>query len=241
MEFIVFPSRKNNRCLMNYFCHFRFRETNNTRHKSANSRKGASSLEFALVGSTLFLLIFAAVEFVRVNLVRHTANHACYEAARHVIVPGGNRNEAMDRARSVLSHLGIRDAQIVITPNEITEETTTIRVEIDIPMRRNGWGLMQFMGNRNIQTYSELLTERAPMVVAKALPTLPPPPPPPEPPAPPPGTPGPPVTPGPPSTTPGDGGPSDPPGPPSTPPGPPSTPPGPPSPPPPPAPPKPQL
>ncbi len=154
-------------------------------------KKGAAALEFSVVCSLLFILFLAGVEIVRINLVRHTANHAAYEAAREVIVPGANQNEAMVKALAKLQPLGIRNASISIDPPNIDDKTTSVKVSINVPMEANGWGMPRFFAGKTIRTVAELITERPPIVVAKALPVLPPPPPPPPtdpppPPAPPP-------------------------------------------------------
>jgi hypothetical protein len=127
------------------------------------------------------MLLFSGIEFSRANLLRHTANQAAYEAARHAIVPGANRAEAIAKAEEVLANFGVTKVDIRITPETITEETTSVRVDVEIPMDRFSWGALRFMKNRVLRTHSELLTERAPMILAQALPVLPPPPPPPKP------------------------------------------------------------
>jgi len=142
---------------------------------TGHGREGATMVEFTLVASLLFILIFAGIEFARANLLRHTANHAAYEAARHAMVPGATKEEALDKAKLVLENFGVTDVAIKVTPSTITEDTTSVRVDIEIPIDRFSWGVMRFMKNRVLTAHSELLTERAPMVLAQALPTLPPP------------------------------------------------------------------
>ncbi len=54
-------------------------------HQLANkkrARRGATLVEFALVVPILFLLFFAAVEFARVAMIRHTVDNASMR--RHV-------------------------------------------------------------------------------------------------------------------------------------------------------------
>jgi len=142
---------------------------------TAHGRGGTTMVEFTLVASLLIILIFAGIEFARANLLRHTANHAAYEAARHAMVPGATKEEALDKAKIVLENFGVTDVAIKVTPSTITEDTTSVRVDIEIPIDRFSWGVMRFMKNRVLTAHSELLTERAPMVLAQALPTLPPP------------------------------------------------------------------
>ncbi|HBJ33998.1 MAG TPA: pilus assembly protein TadE [Planctomycetaceae bacterium] len=139
------------------------------------SRPATIAVEFALVAPVIILLFFATVDFVRYNLLRHTASNAAYEAARHVIVPGASRAEAEEKARHVLALLAIQGAQITILPSVITEETSTVQVDIAIPVDNNSWGLAHYFSNQTLLVTSLLRTERAPMVQASSLPEPPPP------------------------------------------------------------------
>lgn len=146
------------------------------RNRMQRRRRTATvAVEFALVAPVIILLFFGTVELVRYNLLRHTANNAAYEAARHVIVPGASRDEAEQRARGVLAMLGIQGAGVTILPAVITEETPAVEVEISIPMNENCWGLTQVFSGQTIQAKSLLRTERVPMVQAGSLPEPPPP------------------------------------------------------------------
>ncbi|MCG8448622.1 MAG: pilus assembly protein [Pirellulales bacterium] len=51
-------------------------------------RAGATATEFAIVAPIFFLFIFVSFEFSRLNVIRHTADSAAYEAARQAMVPG---------------------------------------------------------------------------------------------------------------------------------------------------------
>lgn len=139
-------------------------------------RPATIAVEFALVAPIIILLFFATIDFVRYNLLRHTASNAAYEAARHVIVPGASRGEAEERARSILALLAIQGADITITPSEITEDTQAVQVDIAIPLDNNGWGIASYFAEQTLQVTSLLRTERAPMVQAASLPEPPPPP-----------------------------------------------------------------
>ena len=144
-------------------------------------RTGATAVEFALMSSVMLLIVFGSIEFFRANLIRHNMIHAAYEASREVVVPGANRSEAIAKANQVLGRLGIKDAEISITPESITEETPFVTTTISVPMKSNSWMPIYFQGAMEVET--TLRTERLATSQVQFLPTiLNPPPPPPTPP-----------------------------------------------------------
>ena len=150
------------------------------RSSNVMNRTGASAVEFAMIAPLIFLLLFGGIEFIRGNIVRHTANNAAYEAAREVITPGANINEAISKAEQILALAGIAGATVVITPNEITEGTRFVSATVSIPMDVNSWGVGRLLAGKTLSSNVELRTERSPGIQAQSLPTIlnqPPPPP----------------------------------------------------------------
>src|SRR3954462_9404815 len=101
-------------------------------------RRGVALVEFALTVPILFLFVLAAFEFGWLNVLRHTADNAAYEAARAAMVPGATAAEAIAKANSILHVVGARQATVTVTPTSITNETEQVTVAIDIPMKFNG-------------------------------------------------------------------------------------------------------
>jgi Flp pilus assembly protein TadG len=124
-------------------------------------RNGATVVEFALVVPIFFLLMVASFEFSRINVIRHTADNAAYEAARHAMVPGATATEAVARANSILRTIGTRGARVTINPTALGPEVDTISVRVDVPLNQNGWIVPRFSGGRTITAQSTLRTERA--------------------------------------------------------------------------------
>lgn len=130
------------------------RSTRNT--KLATRRAGVAAVEFAFVAPLFFLLVLASLEFGRMNVIRHTADQAAYEAARHAMVPGATAAEARAKANSLLRIVGTRGATVtVIGP---TDDKVTVNVSV--PMSQNGWISPRFSKNRTIRATSTLKTER---------------------------------------------------------------------------------
>jgi Flp pilus assembly protein TadG len=108
-----------------------------------------------------FLFLLAAFEFGWLNVIRHTADNAAYEAARTVIVPGATSAEARAKADGLLRIVGARGAIVTVTPSNVTTETEQVTVAIDVPMQRNGLIVPRFTSSTTIHSESTLRTERA--------------------------------------------------------------------------------
>ena len=136
--------------------------------------RGAHTVEFALVLPIILALFFGGIEFARMSMLRHVVDNASYEAARHVIVPGANVQEGIDRANSILATMGVSNATIVITPNPILENTDRVVVQVTLPAANNMWAVSFFSQGMSFQSETCLLTERGPMQQVNAI-TGPPP------------------------------------------------------------------
>ena len=82
-------------------------------------RRGAALVEFALTASLLVLIVFTAVEFMRVNTIVNTSENAAYEGARTGIVPGATAADAIAAAQSILNAIGTRNAVVSVEPATI--------------------------------------------------------------------------------------------------------------------------
>src|SRR6056297_3860264 len=96
--------------------------------KTPTSRHGVAVVEFVFVATIAFVLFFAAFEFCRVAMIRHTADNAVYEAARRGIIPGGRVQDVSSTARRILNAVGVDDVRITVTPADITRETEDVTV-----------------------------------------------------------------------------------------------------------------
>jgi Flp pilus assembly protein TadG len=132
------------------------RETSNHKH-----RRGATTVEFAIVAPIFFLLMMASFEFSRLNVIRHTADNAAYEAARHAMVPGATASEAVSKANTILRTVGARGARVTINPTTLGPDVDTINVRVDVPLDQNGWIVPRFTKGSTMTAQSTLRTERA--------------------------------------------------------------------------------
>jgi Flp pilus assembly protein TadG len=128
--------------------------------RRGKSRRGAAAVEFALSAPIFFLFLLAAFEFGWLNVMRHTADNAAYEAARTVMVPGASAAEATAKANAILGVVGARGAVVTINPSTITNSTTQVNVTVDLPMNKNGLITPRFTGATTLHSSTTLRTER---------------------------------------------------------------------------------
>jgi hypothetical protein len=139
-------------------------------------RRGVTVVEFALTLPLLLMLVIGLIEFARLSTLRHAADNAAYEAARHVIVPGANVAEAVSEANDLLARAGVRKASIEVNPAVITEETEQVTVQVSVPLAGNSWLPPKLTANRMVVRETTLRTERAALVngAAQTSPVPPP-------------------------------------------------------------------
>src|SRR6476659_5003732 len=120
--------------------------------RSSVLRAGATAVEFAITLPIFLVFLMAAFEFGWLNVLRHTADNAAYEAARHAMVPGATSADATSTATTLLNVVHTRDAKIGITPSTITPATDEVTVTIDVPLGKNAIILPRFTNNGTIHS-----------------------------------------------------------------------------------------
>jgi Flp pilus assembly protein TadG len=137
------------------------RTRENGRRSRRGSRRGATAAEFALTLPIFILFLMASFEFGWLNVLRHTADNAAYEAARHAMVPGATAAEAKAKATSILNIVGARGAVVTVSPSTITTTSDEVTVSIDIPMKQNALVVPKFTGKKTLHSEATMRTERA--------------------------------------------------------------------------------
>ena len=141
-------------------------------------RRGATVVEFALTLPILLLVVFGGVELTRMSMLRHTANHTAYIAARAGIVPGADVADVITKAERHLQAIGIRNAVVSISPSTILEDTSLVEVSVTFPVAENSLVVPEFVSG-NVLGQCAMVTERSKAMMSVNLPAPPPPPPPP--------------------------------------------------------------
>lgn len=129
------------------------------RRRDAATRHGTVAVEFAIVAPILFLFFFAAFEFSRVAMIRHTADNAAYEGARQGIIPGATRAEVEAEATRVLSTIGITVFDVDVTPRRIDDDTREVTVRVTVPVAANSFVPAQYFIGQNIRRELTMVRE----------------------------------------------------------------------------------
>ena len=122
-------------------------------------RRGVAALEFALTAPILFMLFFASVEFSRVNMLRHSVDHAAYESARQGIVAGASAKDVEDSANVLLAGVSTKGAKIAVTPAVLTMNSPTITVTITVLVSENSWIASRFFTSDQLTSTCTLARE----------------------------------------------------------------------------------
>ncbi|MEZ6123618.1 MAG: TadE/TadG family type IV pilus assembly protein [Planctomycetaceae bacterium] len=117
-----------------------------TKKLNQPGRRGTVAVEFALVSTIILLLFFGGLEMTCLNLIRHTAGNASYEAARKMIVPGGTAADAGQEAMRLLRSVGATQDVTI----DAQDDGTKVTVTISVPVSKNSWGLLRFSGGMTI-------------------------------------------------------------------------------------------
>ncbi|MEZ6055651.1 MAG: pilus assembly protein [Planctomycetaceae bacterium] len=134
---------------------------NDDNRAKPNIRRGAITVEFALVLPLLLLFTFAAVEFSRINMIVNTMENACYEAARRGIIPGGTTQTVREKANSIMRAIGAAETVVTVTPTNIVSGTTEVTVTIDLPLDQNAWVIGAFSSGKVLTRTCTLARENS--------------------------------------------------------------------------------
>ncbi len=99
-----------------------------------SARHGAAVVEFAITAPLLFMLVFAAIEFSRANMLLHTSAIAATNGARKGIIAGATAEDCRQAAFDELIPLGINEATVLVMPDVITDTTEMITVGVHVPI-----------------------------------------------------------------------------------------------------------
>ncbi len=128
--------------------------------KAFKVRRGAVTVEFALVAPITFLLIFGLIEFSRVSTIRHSVDNAAYEAARVGIIPGATNTDVHDAASQSLSDTGLIPSMVTVSPFPLNDDSTEVTVTVVVDVAQNSWVEPVFTRNLSLTGEATLGTER---------------------------------------------------------------------------------
>ena len=128
----------------------RILESGSTHRRPAATRRGVAAVEFAIVAPLLFLFFFAAFEFCRVAMIRHTVDNAVYEGCRAGIIPGATAADVQRETQRVMASLAVNNINLSVSPPEIRQDSPTVTVRLEVPLDANSFVPNQFVAGRSI-------------------------------------------------------------------------------------------
>ncbi len=99
-------------------------------HRTKRKRRGALTVEFALTAPLAFFLFFSALEFGRMNMVRHSLENAAYEGVRRGLVPNTSDAEIRTATQTVLDAVAVKKPKIEVA-NAADEVSVTVRANFN--------------------------------------------------------------------------------------------------------------
>ena len=136
-------------------------DMNVTRRSSrkARKRRGAHTVEFALVFPIVLTFFLGLIFLSRALLLKDTAQHAAFEGARAGIILNASERDSQQAVADFTRRMGLKDVRTTIKPRVITNEDEVITVNVSIPMASNAWVTTGFMPT-NLDIESEVTLTR---------------------------------------------------------------------------------
>ncbi|MCA9154608.1 MAG: pilus assembly protein [Planctomycetales bacterium] len=147
---------------MNWFCPTRSVGIHQPRGKFGPRRvlrRGAHTVEFALILPVLLLMVTGSIELARMHMIHNSASNAAYEGARRGALPGATASQAREAAENLLLAIGIHNPTVTVDPASIQDSTETVTVTVSVPLNDNAWLTPLFTKNKLIVQSCSLTRE----------------------------------------------------------------------------------
>jgi len=118
-------------------------------------RRGAVTVEFALVVPIILLLFFGALDIASMNFARHTIGFAAYEGARKAAIPGNTATHATTEAIRQMGLVGLGTGAAI----SVTQTNTAVTVSIEVPSSGFSWSPLGYFANYSIRETCTLRKE----------------------------------------------------------------------------------
>ncbi len=122
---------------------------------STSWRRGALTVEFAIIAPLIFLLFLGGLELAALNFARQTAGNASYEAARKLIIPGGTVAQAQAEGLRQMTLVGLGTGATVT----VTQTNTSATATVSVPAQNVSWGLVRFSAGYTLRQTCTLTKE----------------------------------------------------------------------------------
>jgi hypothetical protein len=128
-------------------------------------RRGATTVETAIVLSLFFLLVLAGIEISRLGLTSQLLSSAANSGCRVAVINGHTQNDVVSTVQTVLNGGGIGSSSytMVTSPSDVTSTHLgdSITVTISVPFSKVSWlSTPLFLGSTTITSSATLSSER---------------------------------------------------------------------------------
>ena len=121
------------------------------------SRRGAALVEFAVCAPVIALLAFGTIDTCGMIYLKQSLTIAAYEGGRTSIARGTVEQDAINACQAILDQRRVKDAKIVITPEDFEAEPigTYMEVAVTAPCDANAIFGSWFYAGRTTEGRSE--------------------------------------------------------------------------------------
>lgn len=131
------------------------------RKNNKRQRLGVAATEFAVVAPVFILLVFACIEFCRLNMIRNLSQDAAYFAARECMVPGATVEEVEQVVNRMMGGLGTRGVEIEVNEGQgLGDNSDRLSVVVRVPIVQNALVAPKFTNQMEFVAESNFRTER---------------------------------------------------------------------------------
>jgi Flp pilus assembly protein TadG len=108
-------------------------------------RRGAATVEFAVVAPLLFVLIMGMIEFGSIMMAGQLVTNAARSACRQGTLPGATTATVTTAVTNALSAGGVKSPTVTVKVNDVVADASTaktgdkITVTVQVPLVENDW------------------------------------------------------------------------------------------------------
>lgn len=114
--------------------------------RNTHRRKGAVSVEFALVVPIVLLVVFGLIEWGRFEMIRQVTSTATFNAARTGTIMGATDVDVETEVNNILAIYFVTGATTTTT---FSGDHVTVNVQV--PIGRNAFFLSKFFGSATVE------------------------------------------------------------------------------------------
>ncbi|HKD35983.1 MAG TPA: TadE/TadG family type IV pilus assembly protein [Pirellulales bacterium] len=105
------------------------------RGRVARRRRGTTAVEFAFVGSTVFLIFFGVLELGRALMVTHLLTNAARAGARAGVIEGTSTASIKSVVQSALTSVGISGENVTVQVNDGSTDASASQAGDEITVK----------------------------------------------------------------------------------------------------------